>query len=528
MQDRRRHLSITVTLGLIGFLSGCASSQEGGGFVSDASSEVGSDAGEDAGDDGAMPKLDSGGGMDATAGDASDSGSSSDTGSSTESGPLADAGADVDAGTHLDSGTHGDSGPAKDSGPPGDSGPSGDASPPDDGSSGADSEADAGNGDAAPDGGASCNTPGDCPPTGNACVVATCINNQCGTTSQPEGTSCGAGGLVCDDTGKCTSSIVVVRVGDGAAALSSVATAVFLEQRYVSDGALVPTSHNPLALPTAVSGSNARLTVSGSATSEGALELSADGHYVTLAGYDADQGTAGVASSTSVTINRIAGRVDASGNVDTSTRIDALISGNNVRSAATSDGTSFWVGGATSGVVYIALGATGGTSILASPGNVRVVDVFGGQLYGSSGSANFTNVFAVGTGLPTTTATEAALAGMPTTGASPYAFAIVAGNVLYVADDRAVASGGGVQKWTLSAGTWTLTTTFNGGLTAGARGVTAFATGSTVTVVASVAATSANTLVAFVDDGVNLSPAATVLATAATNTVFRGVAPAPQ
>src|SRR6202042_1138293 len=115
-------------------------------------------------------------------------------------------------------------------------------------------------------------------------------------------------------------------------ALSAAATAVFLEERVATDGTLVPTGHNPLALPTAVNGSNARLVASGNATSEGALALSADGRYVTLAGYDAAVGTAGVATSTSATVNRVVGRVDAAGDVDTSTRINALISGGNPRS----------------------------------------------------------------------------------------------------------------------------------------------------------------------------------------------------
>src|SRR5262249_40669351 len=141
--------------------------------------------------------------------------------------------------------------------------------------------------------------------------------------------------------------------------------------------------------------------------------------------------------------------------------------------------------------------------------------IFGGQLYGTSGSNNFTNVFTIGTGLPTSSTTVTPLAGMPTTGASPYAYAFVGNSVLYVADDRSIATGGGVQKWTLSGATWTLTTTFKTGITTGTRGVVAFVTGSTTTVVATVAVASANTLVAFVDDGVNLSPTATVLATAA-------------
>src|SRR5690349_22824835 len=56
----------------------------------------------------------------------------------------------------------------------------------------------------------------------------------------------------------------VVRIGTGAAALSSAASAVFIEERQVT-GAPVGTA---VALPTAASGSNHMLTMSGSARSE--------------------------------------------------------------------------------------------------------------------------------------------------------------------------------------------------------------------------------------------------------------------
>jgi hypothetical protein len=497
--------------------SGCASSGDGGFGDAGPPRETGAEDATQGGD--VSLAQDGGGGKDAgTDRTTSNPDSAAMDGTANDSAPSGDSSLDSgDSGS--ESGAVGDSS-ASDSGPE-DGGGSGDAHD-------ADSGTDAAS-DATPDTGGSCSGPGDCPPTGSACEVATCTSGVCGTTPAAAGTSCGTGGLVCDDAGTCTSTVVVVRVGDGSAALSSVATAVYLETRFVSDGTLAPMADNPLPLPTSTSGSNARLTLAGSATSEGALTLSADGHYVAIAGYDAAPGTALVASTLSAATNRIVGRIDAIGDVDTSTRINALVSGNNVRSAVTNDGTSFWVGGATNGVVFIPLGTTGGTSILATPGNTRVVDIYGGQLYGSSGSGSYTNVFTVGTGLPTTGgATAVTLPGLPTSGASPYAYAFVGSTVLYIADDSSTASGGGVQKWTLGSGTWTLTTTFNNGLAAGARGVTAITTGSSVTVLATVAVSSANTLVAFVDDGVTLNPPATVLATAAANTVYRGVALSPE
>ena len=107
---------------------------------------------------------------------------------------------------------------------------------------------------------------------------------------------------------------LVVRVGDGTAALTSAATAAFLERRKLSDGSLVGTA---LALPTTVSGTNRILTMGGSSTGEGGLSRSVDGRYLLVAGYDAAVGTAAVAGTASTTTNRVIGRIDSTGTIDT-------------------------------------------------------------------------------------------------------------------------------------------------------------------------------------------------------------------
>src|SRR5262249_21172704 len=105
---------------------------------------------------------------------------------------------------------------------------------------------------------------------------------------------------------------------------------------------------------------------------------------------------------------------------------------------------------------------------------------------------------------------------------------MVAGlDTLYVADDRALASGGGIQKWTFNGITWSLANTFNSGLTTGVRGLTAVVTGANVTLIATTAAASPNGLVVVGDDGPR-PPPATSTATAGVDTAFRGVALAPQ
>lgn len=333
-------------------------------------------------------------------------------------------------------------------------------------------------------------------------------------------------------------SFAVVRVGDGAAPLSNASQAVYIDE-LKTDGTPVGASIN---LSTVV-GNNQPFSLSGSATSEGYLSLSTNGQYLALAGYAVAPGLPSVngtdVGSAAGAVNRVVARVDAMGNVNTTTIINSAFAKNNPRGVASVDGSAFWVtGNATgpAGVQYIGFGQTGSTTVLATPNNTRTSGIFAGQLYAASGSNGYVSVFAVGTGLPTATgATANLLAGLPTTGESPYGFffldrdATPGPDTLYIADDKAptAALPGGIQKYTLAGGTWTLQSTFNAGITTGVRGLTGVVTGANVTLIATTTETSQNKVVVFVDDG-SASPTATVVATAGMNTVFRGVALTPQ
>lgn len=320
-------------------------------------------------------------------------------------------------------------------------------------------------------------------------------------------------------------NLVVLRVGSGAATLSGSAAEVFLDE-YTTAGSLV----RSVPLPTAAAGGAHRLTLSGSATSEGALSRSADGRFLTLAGYDADPGTASVASSASASVARVIGRVDGTGVVDTSTALTDAYSGGNIRGAATDDGSRFWTVGSTGGVRLAAFGATTSTQInSAAPTNLRVVGIFGGQLYVSTGSAP-TGVYSVGAGLPTTGGQAPALAAAVP---SPYGFAaldrdptVPGVDTLYVADDSA---SGGLLKFSSDGTTWTA----RGSLRpsgSGARGVTGAVTGASASLYVTTSTTSGQQLVKVEDTAAfdaTLAPTATVLQTAAANTALRGVAFAP-
>lgn len=329
-------------------------------------------------------------------------------------------------------------------------------------------------------------------------------------------------------------NIVVYRVGNGTAALTSAATIVALDE-YDTAGNLL----QAIGLPTADNGANQMLTASGTATSEGLLTRSADGQYLILTGYDAALGTAGITTSTSTTVQRVIGRVDYNGIVDTSTTLGTAFSGGNVRGAASLDGTTYWADGGATGVVTAAHGAGTSTEVANNFTNLRGIAIADGQLYVSSGSSTL-RLGSVGTGTLTATGqTTTNLTGFPTDTLSPYQFyfadlsAAVAGvDTVYVTDDRSVATGGGLLKFSLVGGTWVSNGTASGGLTLGLRGLAGETSGTSVQFYATTARTSANAIVTLIDTGGYNAAFSTVtfttFATAFANTVFRGVAFAPQ
>jgi hypothetical protein len=316
--------------------------------------------------------------------------------------------------------------------------------------------------------------------------------------------------------------LVVVKVGTGAA-LANTATATSLLE-YTTAGSLVQT----IALPTAVSGANNPLTLQGTATSEGFLKLSANGSYLTMAGYAATPGTATPASSTAAAVNRVVGRIDMSGNVNTTTALNDAYDASNVRGAVSTDGNSLWLSGnsaTTGGTRYTTLGSTTSTGLNATPANVRVVEIFNGQLYAGSGSGGFTGPATVGSGTPTTSGqTYTLFSGFPISGThSPYDFWFKNANTVYVADDANAASGGGIQKWNLSAGIWSLQYTLlnNGTTTTGVRGLTGTVDGNGDAVLFGTTSATLNSLIMLTDTGAGAT--ATTLATVTSGFAFRGV-----
>ncbi len=327
-------------------------------------------------------------------------------------------------------------------------------------------------------------------------------------------------------------NLVVSQISDGTVVpISNAAQAVFLKE-ITTSGSIVQTI--PLPTVASVTGNRA-LTNSGTATSEGALTRSVDGRYLTLAGYNADVGTPAIASST---VSRVVGRIDALGNVDTTTEITDAYSGNNIRSACSIDGTGFWTGGTgtTAGVRYIALGGGPSTQLTTSVTNIRVVNFFNNQLYISTMSGAFRGVSTVGAPPPPTTTGQVAtlLNGFDPSATSPetvYDYFFADSSTLYVADDRAPGplTFGGIQKWTFDGTVWTQAYVLSDGLTAGCRGLTGVVSGGTATLYAitadAISATAGNKLVSVVDTGATSTFA--TLYTAPANIALRGVDFAP-
>jgi hypothetical protein len=366
------------------------------------------------------------------------------------------------------------------------------------------------------------------------CVIPFC-------SGQPFGEACDAG-LICNGGLGCVApSFSVVRVNEfDAGSGADPSSAVVIEQ-HLLDGGVTGT---PVSLPTAASGTTEPFTIGGTAVTEGDLNTSSNGLYLTMAGYQAAPGVVSVDTSTTVT--RAVALIDANGNVVT-TPIPGAFLGGDPRSAVTVDGSEYWVSGTSSqsltsgGIWYLPsdsqLVQMPTSTLLA---NARLLRIAGGQLYGDS-SQDPPYLFTVGSGLPTTATASplTTLTGFPSSGAtpSPYSFvffdlnpSIPGLDTLYIADDTS--GTGGLEKWVLSSGgswstIWSILT--NG---TAIRGLAGYVTGDTVTLMASSASSLGNRdgLAVIVDPAGSTNSsmtAVTVVATAAAGSTFRGVAIPP-
>ncbi len=332
-------------------------------------------------------------------------------------------------------------------------------------------------------------------------------------------------------------NLVISRIGTGAAVLNGNATAVFIDE-YTTAGSNFA---NTVALPTSAVGTNNALTLGGTSTSQGQLTLSPDGKYLGIFGYDAPVGLASPSSAAS-NRGRTIGRISGAGGVLTTTRFEAA--GTTPRAATPIDDDEWYTtsdGGAGSpapgGLRYVPAGITSGTLLNATTTNIRTANIFNGQLYigASTGvGGDFRGVSSVGTGLPTAAAAFALLPGMGVSNGgntdSTYDFFFSDANTVYVTDDDTTApASGGVAKWTYNGSTWAKQWTVNATGATGARSIAGRIQPTGAIELYAIASNTTTDLFTILDTGSGI-PAAVTLASAPTNTVFRGVefAPVPE
>jgi hypothetical protein len=330
-------------------------------------------------------------------------------------------------------------------------------------------------------------------------------------------------------------------------------------------------------------------------SSEGTLELAANGQSLVIMGYGVNDvtyntggagvyGNAALAQSTSIqggqytAVPRVVADISDTGTVDTSAALYDVYNTNNPRSAATVDGTTFYTSGqgvkgdTTQGVFEVQDGSSTATAIDTTT-DTRTAEIYDNTLYVSQDSkqpagGGTSNISSLGTLPVTGTTTPAVLSGISQTitlqagqgntlnsgdtgtaiSLSPENFFFADASTLYVADGGDPKQGGigdgGLQKWSLVDGTWTLDYTLSAGLdlvnnsgtagTTGLIGLTGVVTGNTVNLYAT------NSTIGDLDQtylyGIADSLSATTLPadesftalmTAAPDTNIRGVAFAP-
>lgn len=267
----------------------------------------------------------------------------------------------------------------------------------------------------------------------------------------------------------------------------------------------------------------------------GALQQSADHRYVTLGGYDASLGTADVNGTLAPEVLRVVARIDAAGNVDTSTTLDGAYSERHVRGVATTDGSRYWTGGHgndsagdyRAGVLTVAHGGDAPTAIVSGGStlnNSRVTVIHEGDLFVSSDRSGYHGINAVASGLPTGAvhADEYTLIATAPAGSEvPHDFVFV-GNHLYVnytEGDQAIV------RYALVDGEWVVDGTYAGEF----WGITGRVAGTDHVLYATAGSNAGNELVMILSDPTEdfANAASDVLSVAPANTTYRGVAFAP-
>jgi len=314
-------------------------------------------------------------------------------------------------------------------------------------------------------------------------------------------------------------SIVVERLGDGTQTLTNKGNTMFMDEFTTSGTAVQSVRIDD-------SGSNA-LIDDGTANTAGGMTLSPDGRLLCLPGYNTAQPyTASLSGTTSASVPRGVGTMNASGIYQLAATTTSWFSKQSIRGATTDGNGNFWAcGSASSGVgggIYY-LGASSAPALLTD-GTFRLVHLFGTNLWfdvqNSSGPGGYNLGVYEFTGAPTGSATPATILSLP--GSSTYGLSVNNPNnptVIYCADDSTTI---GIAKYTSDgSGTWFKAYTLY------PNNVFGLAVDWTTTPATIYATTKSanNSLIKIVDNGAGST--VTTLATAGSNKIFRNVAFAP-
>jgi hypothetical protein len=276
--------------------------------------------------------------------------------------------------------------------------------------------------------------------------------------------------------------IIIYRVGDGSVALTNGGNPIFLDE-YTPSGVLVQSIEMPFSTNAGDTQGNPPVTSptptpnpivnAGSATPSGVITLSQDGRYLTFAGYAANLPNNTGTNLKGSNFARDVGRVDISGNLDTSTAPIDYAGANTTGSsrstpagAISTDGSHFYIySQQIDALRYANLGATLSSTPLGPLGtsgtHISSAQIYDGQLYGMGTDGK---IYHVGAGLPTSgtpTLTNIpfsdAPSGLPTTPTKPVDFFFVtlnpsahpsqptAADTLYVTDPSATYTSGGTK-----------------------------------------------------------------------------------
>jgi hypothetical protein len=165
-------------------------------------------------------------------------------------------------------------------------------------------------------------------------------------------------------------NLVVYVAGTGTGSLVNTGNPVLLDE-FTPVGVL----QQSIGLTAAGASGPQPVLTSGTATSEGLIADSPNGEFLTATGYDTASGGSSLTGTTSAAVPRTVAVVSSTGAFDTSTLLSDFGSGNNIRGAVTTDGSSLWVDGPT-GVAYTTKGATTSTALATQ--NARQIGITAG------------------------------------------------------------------------------------------------------------------------------------------------------